>query len=74
MKKFFSFLAGLLTGSIVGASIALLITPYSGQALRSNIQTRYIEIRDEIQSAAEARRLELEKQLETLRKPATHSE
>jgi gas vesicle protein len=69
MRRILNFLSGILLGSFVGATIALLLTPSSGQDIRHNIQNRYIEIRDEIQSAAETRRTELEKQLEALRQP-----
>lgn len=71
MKRIFSFLNGFFFGGIVGVSVALLLTPSSGEDLRSDIQTRYIEVRDEVQNAADARRVELEKQLENLRKPAS---
>ena len=74
MKRIFSFLNGLFLGGVVGASIALLLTPYAGEDLRSDIQSRYIEVRDEVQNAAETRRVELEKQLENLRKPASPAE
>jgi gas vesicle protein len=69
MRRMLSFFSGVILGSLAGATLALLLTPYSGQNLRADIQSRYIEIRDEVQSAAETRRSELEKQLETLRKP-----
>jgi gas vesicle protein len=73
MRGVFSFFSGVIFGSLAGATLALLFTPYSGQTLRSDIQTRYIEIRDEVQSAAEARRSDLESQLEALRKPTKSS-
>lgn len=69
MNKAFSFFSGIVLGSLVGASIAIMIAPKSGDELRSEIQQRYIELKDEVQSAAEIRRVELEKQLESMRKP-----
>jgi gas vesicle protein len=34
MSKFFSFVAGTMMGAAVGAAMALLLTPYSGEELR----------------------------------------
>ena len=34
MRSFFSFLAGSVMGAAVGAAMALLLTPYSGEELR----------------------------------------
>jgi gas vesicle protein len=34
MKRLFSFMAGTVLGAAVGASLALLFTPYSGEELR----------------------------------------
>ncbi len=34
MGRFFSFVAGSVMGAAVGAAIALLLTPYSGEELR----------------------------------------
>lgn len=70
MRRLFTFLSGVVFGGLVGAALALLLTPDSGEHLRGNIQSRYIELRDEVQHAAESRRLELEEQLRELRKPA----
>jgi gas vesicle protein len=34
MTRFFSFVAGSVMGAAVGAALALLFTPYSGEELR----------------------------------------
>ncbi len=34
MTRFFSFVAGSVMGAAVGAALALLLTPYSGEELR----------------------------------------
>jgi gas vesicle protein len=34
MGRFFSFMAGSVMGAAVGAAMALLLTPYSGEELR----------------------------------------
>jgi gas vesicle protein len=74
MSKLLNFISGLILGGLTGAAIALLVTPRSGTELRQELQTRYIDIRDEIQTAAQTRRSELESQLESLRRPAKSSE
>jgi len=70
MRRLLTFFSGVVLGGLVGAALALLLTPASGEQLRGNIQSRYIELRDEVQQAAESRRIELEEQLRELRKPA----
>jgi len=69
MRRLFTFLTGAIFGGLVGAALALILTPASGEQLRGNIQSRYIELRDEVQQAAETRRVELEEQLRELRRP-----
>ncbi len=69
MRRFMSFLAGVMLGSITGAVIALLFTPESGEDLRGHAQDRYRLIEAEVRKAAAERRAELEKQLSELRKP-----
>lgn len=41
----FEFLAGLLLGGIVGAAIALLLAPQSGEQTREEIRERAIELK-----------------------------
>lgn len=49
------FLAGLVTGGMVGASVALLLAPQSGAATRSQIRDKSLELKDgAIESLAEA--------------------
>lgn len=69
MKRMFNFLAGVFLGGMVGASLAILLTPTSGEDLRSQFQDRTIRLRDEIRSVAQARRAELERELAGLRAP-----
>jgi gas vesicle protein len=40
------FLAGLVTGSVVGASLALLLAPQSGEETRGQIRDKGYELRD----------------------------
>jgi gas vesicle protein len=69
MRGAISFVVGAILGSLVGASLAILLAPMSGQDLRNEISDRARSITEEVEMAAKARRAELEKQLEQLRKP-----
>ncbi|HEX7974747.1 MAG TPA: YtxH domain-containing protein [Anaerolineales bacterium] len=69
MKGFFSFLSGALTGAVVGAALALLLAPDSGEDLRQQLQDRRDQIQVEVKQAAANRRAELEQQLAVLRSP-----
>ena len=40
------FLAGLVTGGLVGASLALLLAPQSGEETRNQIRDKGYELRD----------------------------
>lgn len=67
MRKFLSFLGGTLMGALVGATVALLLTPSSGETLRSKIRERFAALQEELGQAASERRIELENYLATLR-------
>jgi len=69
MRGVLSFLSGAALGLVVGASLAILLAPTSGNELRKQMQERAERIQLEVREAAEARRQELEQQLETLRAP-----
>ena len=69
MRKFFSFLIGTTMGALVGATLALLLAPNSGEDLRGQIRDRFNVLQDELSQAAAERRIELETYLESLRKP-----
>lgn len=69
MKKIFGFLTGAVIGGLVGSALALLLTPSSGNELRSQLQERISHLQEELKEAAASRRADLEKQLETLRSP-----
>jgi gas vesicle protein len=67
MRKFLSFLAGTLMGALVGATVALLLTPSSGETLRAQIRERFAGLQEELAEAASDRKIELENYLNTLR-------
>ena len=68
MSKVFGFLAGAMCGAIVGAVAGLLLTPRSGDDVRQLAQQRYTEMLAEGRKAADARRAELMKEYETMKR------
>jgi len=68
MKKVFGFFAGVITGGVIGAIIALLFTPMKGTILRAKLHDYALEVTDEVKQAALAKREELESKLANLRK------
>ena len=74
MRKVFNFIAGVIMGGMVGATIAILMAPASGEQVRAQLQERSIRLKDEVMAVAEARRAELERELSALRAPARKSE
>jgi len=69
MRRFFSFIAGALTGGLVGAVLAMLFTPIPGQVLRNKIIEKSIDISNEVKVAQKNRRIELENELAKRRRP-----
>jgi len=69
MRGVLSFLSGVAIGLVVGASLAILLAPSSGDELRKQLQERAERIQLDVKQAADTRRQELEQQLETLRTP-----
>ena len=73
MRRVMSFLSGAIMGALVGATLALLLTPASGDEIRLKMQEQVQKIQSEVKKASETRRTELEEQLANLRKPTTSS-
>jgi gas vesicle protein len=69
MRRFFSLLTGMFMGALVGATMAILLAPESGESLRLQLRERASHFRQDVMEAAAARRAELEEQLSTLRAP-----
>jgi len=69
MRRFISFMSGAAIGGLVGAALALLFAPSSGDEMRAQMQARVEQIQAEIKKAAAERRAELEEQLAALRTP-----
>jgi gas vesicle protein len=69
MRRFFSFFIGASIGGMVGAILALLFAPASGQEVRAQINDRSQAFATEIRQAANTKRIELKERLEVLRAP-----
>lgn len=69
MKRMFGFLIGIVVGALVGSTVALLMAPESGGELRSQIRARGAAFFNEVRQAADARRIELQHRIESLRAP-----
>lgn len=67
MKRVFSFMAGALCGAVVGGVATLLLTPSSGEDLRSQAEAHWQNAKNEAQQAMEERQRELENQFEIAR-------
>jgi len=69
MRKAFAYVFGAAIGALVGGTIALLLAPSSGEALRGQIRDRGVAFTSEVQQAASVRRAELQARLNELRAP-----
>ncbi len=67
MRKVLAFLAGLSLGVLFGGVAAILFAPLAGPELQEQIRQGVSKLVEEGRSAANARRLELESQLESMR-------
>ena len=71
MRRFMVFVFGAAGGALIGATVAILMTPASGEDLRSDLRNRTQRFWGELQAAADERREELEQQLEAMRHPGS---
>lgn len=69
MKRMFGFLIGITVGGLVGATIALLMAPESGEQLRAQIRGRGENFFNDVRHAADERKIELRQKLDSLRAP-----
>lgn len=69
MNRALNFLLGATIGGLIGATVAILLAPASGEELRAEINLRTNQIRSEVSQAAADRRAELERQLAALKAP-----
>jgi len=68
--EFGAFLAGFVVGGLVGAAVALLLAPYSGQETRKLIQDKSIELKNTTLEQAEQARARAEAAAAEARKHA----
>jgi len=69
MGRMTSFLAGVMSGAVVGSVAALLLAPISGRELQSQARERLDTLVEDARSAAKTKRVQLEAQLEALKAP-----
>lgn len=69
MKRIWSFFSGAVMGALVGATLAILLAPASGEDMRSQMRQRIDQLQGELKDAAQTRRIELERQLASMRQP-----
>ncbi len=70
MRRLMFFAGGVLCGAVIGATVALLLTPSSGDAMRDDAKHRFDDMMSEARRASEQRRKELEAQLVQMTSPA----
>lgn len=68
MSNPFKFLLGALIGGLVGSTLAVLLAPTSGKQMRGRLNEMMLELKNEVTCAAEERRLQMESELNTMRK------
>ena len=73
MRRMFGFMMGIVAGALIGSTIALLLTPETGEKLRKEIRARGEVLVNDVRNAAQARRIELTEQLESMRAPRADS-
>ncbi len=64
MNKTFSFLVGAVSGALVGAVTALLLTPASGPELIQSAEDRWELTKAEARQAMDEKRMELEREFD----------
>ncbi|HVO42297.1 MAG TPA: YtxH domain-containing protein [Aggregatilineales bacterium] len=69
MRKIMFFVIGALLGVLLGATIALLLTPKSGDAMRDDARRRFDGMLDDARQAADAKQHQLETELAQMTTP-----
>jgi gas vesicle protein len=77
MKYAIGFGLGTLFGGLIGASVALLFAPSSGEELRTNIKTRadaeYVKLQEDWQKGREEMQARMDKMSTELQRLANRS-
>lgn len=67
MKKLFSFMAGFMSGALVGAAAVLLLTPESGEQLRADAVDRWEEALEKARQARERTEQQMTQEFERMK-------
>lgn len=67
MRKFGNLMFGAILGGLIGSALALLFAPASGEKTRSEIESHFKNLQEEVGRAADEKRVELESQLKKMR-------
>lgn len=68
---FGAFVTGFMVGGLIGAAVALLLAPQSGEETRVLIRDKGIELRDQVESTASDARVRAEEMAQDARSRAT---
>ncbi len=71
MRRLMFFVGGILCGLAIGAALALLLAPASGDAMRSDAQHRFDNMMTEARLASDRRRRKLEAELTEMTSPSS---
>jgi len=63
MRKFMSFVVGAICGAAVGAVVALVLAPASGEKIMRDVQAKWNEVMDEARKAQKETQEQLEQEL-----------
>lgn len=63
MNKFGNFILGIFAGAMIGGTLALLLTPIKGSALRARLGSSVTNVQNEVKTAAKNRMNELNQEL-----------
>ncbi len=74
MNKFLSLVGGAILGGLVSAATVLLLTPKSGDAVRTDLKHEVETVLEEGRRASKIRRTELEAQLAQMRGDMTKAQ
>ncbi|MDZ4159947.1 MAG: hypothetical protein U1B80_09165 [Anaerolineaceae bacterium] len=69
MRRFCAFIFGAALGGFLAAIATLILTPLSGDSLRTRLIKCVINVTEELRNAATQKRAALEEELERLRTP-----
>ena len=68
---FGSFVTGFMVGGLIGAAVALLLAPQSGEETREMIRDKGVELRDQVETTASDARVRAEEIAQDARSRAT---